>query len=205
MNIKTAAPFALAALLLAGCESDALHEPTREEIAATASEKAEPEPTTEEPAPTTEEPEPTTEPEPEPEPEPEDSGFETGTFGETYIWEDGIEATVGEPRADYVPSDTAAGGDGYDHFVRFDITVTNGTDQPFDLSLAMVNVMSGSGAGDQVFDTAQGLDGGPMSSILPGRSATWTVGFGVDDPEDVVVEFYPSWEHSEAWFTGEDA
>lgn len=44
---------------------------------------------------------------------------------------------------------------------------------------------------DQVFDTANGLTGSPKIAILDGRQSTFTIGFGVDNPSDIVMELSP--------------
>jgi hypothetical protein len=55
---------------------------------------------------------------------------------------------------------------------------------------------------DQVFDTQGGLDGGPMTAVLPGQSVTFPAGFGVNDPADLLVQVAPgAFEYDDALFS----
>lgn len=119
-------------------------------------------------------------------------------FGEDWEYEDGMSVKVSEPTT-FTPSEYAAGGEGFPSHVRFDITLSNNTDAAFDPTMAMDSVVSGGVEGDAVFD--DGLEGSPMSTLLPGKSVTYAVGYGVQDATDVQVEVAPSWDHQSALFT----
>lgn len=119
-------------------------------------------------------------------------------LGEDFVWEDGTTASVSEPTT-YTPSEWAAGGEGYDSHVSFKVTVTNGSDVPLDASFTSPTVQSGEREGDEIYDDEMG--GSPDSSILPGRTVTFTVAYGVDDPSDLIVEFSPTWDHDAAYWT----
>ena len=119
-------------------------------------------------------------------------------LGQSFSWEDGTTATIEAPQP-YQKSEWAAGGEGYDHTVQMKVTVTNGSDVPLDASFTSPVVTSGEREGDEIFDDEVG--GGPTSSILPGRTVTFTAAYGVDDPADVVAEFAPTWDHQAAYWT----
>ena len=145
-------------------------------------------------------PEPWTEeatPDEVPEPSSEADSMVVG-LGDTFTWEDGTTALIEAPQS-FQKSEWAAGGEGYDHTISFKVTVTNGSDVPLDASFTSPNVTSGEREGDEIFDDEVG--GGPTSDILPGRTVTFTVAYGVDDPADIVAEFAPTWDHQDAYWT----
>ena len=119
-------------------------------------------------------------------------------LGETFTWEDGTTARIEAPQS-FQKSEWAAGGEGYSNTISFKVTVTNVSDVPLDASFTSPVVTSGEREGDEIFDDEVG--GGPTSSILPGRTVTFTVAYGVDDPADIVAEFAPTWDHQAAYWT----
>lgn len=125
---------------------------------------------------------------------------ENPQFGDTYEWDGGITVSISEP-SDFTPSDTAAGGEGASDHVTFEVTVVNGSSENYEPSSLSISVQSGSGEGDQVFDTAQGIDGSPNTAILPDRDVVFDVAFGVTDPDDLVVEVAPGFDYEPAFFT----
>lgn len=120
------------------------------------------------------------------------------TFGETFEWEDGASASVTKP-VNYVPSTYAAGGEGYQHHVKMTVKIVNDSSVPLDASFVSPTVTSGERAGDEIFDDETGY--GAESAILPGRSITFDVAYGVDDPDDVIAEFAPTWGHDYAYWS----
>lgn len=145
------------------------------------------------PPPTTEAPEPAEEPEAPPQPE-------YGEFGGAgFTYDDGITLTITAPEA-FTPSEYAFTGTDWPAYIRFDITLTNGTDVPFDPAGAYGTLSSGGQEGEAVFDTDNGLDGTPMTPVLPGKSITWSEGYGVADPADLTFQVAPGFEHEPALF-----
>ncbi|USQ81720.1 hypothetical protein [Ornithinimicrobium faecis] len=122
------------------------------------------------------------------------------SFGETVTYADGLELTVGQPEA-YQPGQYAAGSDHHDAFVRFPLSMTNGTDEPVDASWIVVTVQSGTGEGERVFDAGNGISGDPDSTLLQGRTNEWDIVFGVDDPEDMVMSIAPGWDYDSMIYT----
>lgn len=145
------------------------------------------------------EPAPAPEPEEDAEPDAEESVGQLA-FGETWTWEDGTSVTVSGPE-EFTPGEYASGGEGYDHHVQFTISVENGSGEPLDLALFTVTMQSGTSEGDEVFDTDNGMEGSPFTTLLDGRAVEFVVGFGVEDPDDLVMQLAPTWDHDSAFFT----
>lgn len=149
---------------------------------------------------------PDTGPESEPEPAPPDGGSVTEgqiAFGETWTWEDGIAVTVSEPEP-YETSSSGVGGEAFEDAVRFDVTIENGTDAPLELFAVLASVQSGTSTGDQIFDSANNVSGSPGNTLLAGRSVEFPIAFGVEDPEDLVLQITPGWDHDDAFFVSGD-
>lgn len=128
-----------------------------------------------------------------------DAGSDTLAFGETATFEDGISVTVGKPQK-FQPTEWAS-FDKAPSYVKFKVTIVNGTDAAYDASGAFVTVQSGDLEAGEVFDTERGLDGSPMTKVLPGRQSSYWVGFGVQTPKDIVMDFQVDWDHDAAVFT----
>lgn len=127
----------------------------------------------------------------------EDDGI--ATFGETYEWEDGLSISVSAPKP-FKPTDSASGGEDAAAHLRFTVVVVNGTGAKFDASGFSSTLQSNDQEADEVFDAAGGLDGSPSTTLLPGRQAKWEIGYGVANPDDLVLEI-EDWEHSSVIFT----
>lgn len=122
-------------------------------------------------------------------------------FGDVAQFEDGLEVGAGAA-APFTPGEWAAGVDGFTQFVRVDVTLTNGTADAFDPALVYVTLASAGTEGSQVYDTSNGINGGPTTSILPGQSVTFPVVFGVTDPADLTLEVSPGpWEYDTVIFS----
>jgi len=97
--------------------------------------------------------------------------------------------SVSEPMT-FIPSETAAMGN-ETQFVIFSITIQNNSDEPIDPGSTMVTAASGNAESNRVFDAEQNILGEPGTPVLPGRSVTWEVAFGVLDPHDLTVAITP--------------
>jgi hypothetical protein len=134
--------------------------------------------------------------EPEAQPEAEDMIFQ---FGETIEYVDGLGLSVSAAQP-YTPSEFAATGDA-PHNVMFNIKVTNNTPEPYTPSV-WGTLASGGAEATQIFDSANGLVGGPSTAVLPGQTVEWVVGFNVMDPADLTFEVTAgSFEYKSAIFT----
>lgn len=133
-----------------------------------------------------------------PAPAPVDDG--TAPFGTAYAWEDGLSLTVGAP-APYKPGKYAFTGDTFEHFVVFDVRVVNNTGAAWDPVLLHATIQSSNQEGERVFDSGN-LPPEPSTKLLDGREVTFKMAFGVADPDDLVLEVAPDWEHESVLFHG---
>ena len=145
----------------------------------------------------TEEAPPIETPAPAEETTPEASAY---AFGQTVTFDDGMRVTIGKPAA-FKPSEYAAGTEGFTRFVKFRITIENRTGKAFDPTMATMTLLSGETEGSEVYDSEHNLGSGPSTKLLNSRKVTYTVGFGVKDPKDIVVEYSLSFEHQAAMFS----
>jgi hypothetical protein len=130
----------------------------------------------------------------------------TGAFGQKITWPDGVAAMVSELKA-YKPSNSAAGAQAASRYVSMTVTLTNGSDKNIEATGTSLSATADGAVADQVFDSAKGIDGSPTSTILPGKSVTYTVAFGLPskDPVDLQVDVRPSfgYGYQPAIFTGQ--
>jgi hypothetical protein len=101
-------------------------------------------------------------------------------FGDTVTFEDGSTLVVEAP-IKFRPKGFAAGGEAFPAHVKYKATFTNNTDEVFDPGLTDGSVSSAGVEGDSVYQ--DGLDA-PDNPVLPGKSVTWWMGYGVQDPAD---------------------
>ena len=103
-------------------------------------------------------------------------------FGDSYQWDDGLKVTISTP-TEVTPTEYAAGTvDGWSN-IAWTITIENGTDENYDPSMIYINVASGGQEGSEIYDTD--WTGTPSSTIVPGKSITWTVAYAVADATDL--------------------
>jgi len=139
-------------------------------------------------------------PEPVDTPEPEQPLY--GKFGGVgFTFDDGVIITVGAVET-FEPAEYAFVTGQFETYILFDVTVTNGADVPFDPSGIYATLASGGTEGEAVYDSDAGLEGQPMTTVLPGKSVTWTEGWGVADPADLTFQIAPGFEYEEALFVG---
>lgn len=122
-------------------------------------------------------------------------------FGDTMIYEDGVELTVSAPEP-YTPGEFAAGADQAANLV-FTLTITNNSTENLD-PLPFPQVSSGGQESSQIFDiTGDGAEIGlpPTNVILPGESVTWTSAWSVADPNSLTMQVSPGIMYEDAIFT----
>ncbi len=110
-------------------------------------------------------------------------------FGQTVTYEDGLAVTVSAPQEHQV-SESALNGSA--HYLIFTVTIRNGTSKSFDPTLSMTSASQGGTEVDQVVDFMEGETGfAPQTSILPGRSVSYTVTYGTGGTNGVTLEVNP--------------
>jgi hypothetical protein len=62
-----------------------------------------------------------------------------------------------------------------DRAVRFDIRVVDGSGEPYDAMMTVVNPAHGGRQVSRIFDSANGASENPAGTVLPGKSTTFTI------------------------------
>jgi hypothetical protein len=104
-------------------------------------------------------------------------------FGGTVEFDDGSTLTCAKP-VPFKPDKYSAGGEGSKAFLKVKCTFMNGGDEKFEPALSDGSMSAGGEEGDSVYQ--EGLDA-PDNPVLPGRSVTWWMGYGVNSTKDVQV------------------
>jgi hypothetical protein len=122
-------------------------------------------------------------------------------FGETFTYEDGLVLTVSAPQP-YTPSEYSYVGEpAPPAFVAFDITIVNTTQANYDPAMFFATMQSANVEQQQIFDSANGIEGSPTTPILPGRETVFRLAFGAANPADLVMQVSPSFEHEPVIYT----
>jgi hypothetical protein len=127
---------------------------------------------------------------------------QVAAFGGTSSWETGVQVTVQQPKA-FRPSSTAAGADRA-RAVSFEVNVTNGSDAPLELATMTIQASFNGQPIDQIFDSAKDIGGTPSTSVLPGKSATFSVAYSLDkEPGELQLEVRPGFIADQSYFSGQ--
>lgn len=111
-----------------------------------------------------------------------------GTFGKGAVeYPDGLKIRVSTPET-FNPPSTAFTDTSLPHYVKFTVSITNGTQERLDPILTSVSLASGETEGSAIYDVSNGLSVSPETSIPPGEVRSWVVAFGVTDPDDLIAE-----------------
>ncbi|GLW28510.1 hypothetical protein [Actinoplanes regularis] len=105
-------------------------------------------------------------------------------FGQTVKFKDGSTLTVSKPQT-FKRDKYAVGGEKSKVFVKFKSTFKNNTKEVFDPSLTTGSASAGGEEGDSIYQ--DGLDA-PDNKVLPGRSVTWWMGYGVSTQKELQLE-----------------
>ncbi|MEU4242948.1 hypothetical protein [Actinoplanes sp. NPDC026619] len=105
-------------------------------------------------------------------------------FGQTVKFKDGSTLTVSKPQT-FKRDKYAAGGEKSKIFVKFKSTFKNNTKEVFDPALTTGSVSAGGEEGDDIYQ--DGFDT-PQNKLLPGKSVTWWMGYGVNTKDDLQLE-----------------
>lgn len=105
---------------------------------------------------------------------------------EKAVWRNNVAMQIGGFRRGTSSSSAAPSNTSY---LRFTITVTNGSDVVLDTGSTSVSCPAGEG---EVFDTERGLNGSPSGHLLPGKSTSWDTACAFSrSATDVQIEATP--------------
>jgi hypothetical protein len=121
------------------------------------------------------------------------------TFGESFEWSDGLSVTVSEP-SEFTPTEMAFASPAAS-YLSFVVTIVNGSDANYDPSGLFATLQSGNTEAEQIFDFDDGFAGTPQTALLPGREVEFKIGFGVDNPDDLVMQIIADFTRESAIFT----
>ena len=134
---------------------------------------------------------------------PSDPPADASGFGETFVYDDGVELTVSAP-APYTPTELAAGAT-YPDNVYFTVTLKNTSSAPVDV-FAFGELVSAGEYGSSIFDFdgPQGeISLPPTETLEPGATLTWTEAWSVADPSSLTYTISPGFDYDDAVFTTE--
>lgn len=131
------------------------------------------------------------------------------TFGQKYVYTDGVEVEVTKIKHGKISKADAEYADGFkagDDYVMMTIRVKNGSQQRLTSwgSWEMTYGEDGDPVGTPYVDSASSQEKDLSGKILPGKSKTTTEVFGISkkNQKDVVLEFTPFDDHEAAIFAG---
>jgi len=119
-------------------------------------------------------------------------------FGDSFSYEDGLNVTVGKPKA-FTTSEYAY-PNGHVSAVKFTVTIVNKTGKRWDPSMFTASLQKGNAEAEQVSDTDK-LGDDPTTKLLNGREATFSIGFEAKPTDDLVLEVAPDFEHESVTYT----
>lgn len=108
-------------------------------------------------------------------------------FGDKYTYENGVSLSITKP-AEYTPSEYAIGISNSHEPVVFEVTIENNSGEDYDPSMSYFTASSGGEESEQIFDSENGLDGGPTTTVKNGKSIKFKIGFSVADPSDITMD-----------------
>ena len=125
-------------------------------------------------------------------------------FGDTYIYPNNLELTVGEPTefapssdSEYMFANVKKRGEA---FMRFPVTIHNKTGAIYDASEFLTNAQTGSREAGEVWDELAGIESSPDLQVLPGKTLKFDIGYGVDKDQDFVLVVSAVWDFDDAIF-----
>jgi hypothetical protein len=105
-------------------------------------------------------------------------------FGQSIKFDDGATLKVGAP-VKFTPDKYAITGEKHPVYLKFKCTFTNKTKEIFDPSLTTASASADGEEGESVYQN--GLDA-PDNKVLPGRSVTWWMGYGLKSQKQLQLE-----------------
>lgn len=114
---------------------------------------------------------------------------ENPNFGQTVEYPNGLSLTVGKPKP-FKPSEYAA-AEPAKAYIQFEVIVVNNTGKNVDASLIYYTMQSDDEEASEVFDSESNIEGAPSTKLLDTRQAKFSIAFGVNNPDDLVMEIQP--------------
>jgi hypothetical protein len=105
-------------------------------------------------------------------------------FGQTVKFKDGSTLTVGKP-VKFKPDEYAVTGDKKPVYVKFKATFVNKTKEVYDPSLTTASASADGEEGESVYQNGLST---PDNKVLPGRSVSWWMGYGVKSQKQLQLE-----------------
>ena len=105
-------------------------------------------------------------------------------FGQAVKFKDGSTLTVGKP-VKFTPDRYAVVGEKKPVYLKFKATFKNNTKEIFDPALTTGAASAAGTEGESVYQ--DGLDA-PDNKVLPGKSVTWWMGYGLEGQKDLQLE-----------------
>lgn len=118
-------------------------------------------------------------------PSPSETQIPEPEFGDKYTWENEVSISISTPKA-YKPSKNSSGKGR--HFVSFDIVIENNSGKPIDPGDFDFSASSDGFESHDVFDYDKNIGVRPETTIKDGRSAKFKLGYGVEKPEDIIMD-----------------
>jgi hypothetical protein len=120
-------------------------------------------------------------------------------FGETIKFDDGSTLKVAKP-VKFTPGQYAITGDKQPVYLKFKATFFNKTREVYDPSLTTASASANGEEAESVYQ--DGLST-PNNKVLPGKSVTWWMGYGVKGQKDLQLEINIGFlDHDTVIFTG---
>lgn len=126
-------------------------------------------------------------------------------FGETLEYGNGLLVSISIPRV-FEPTEWAVGPIKGQESLLFEVTLTNNTGAQLEpgaystLSSGGIEAASIIDTGNEEFASQGGIQGSPMTPVLPGKSVTWLEAFSVADAGDITYQLSPGYEYENAIF-----
>lgn len=125
-------------------------------------------------------------------------------FGEVFTYPDGVSVSVSTPTP-FTPTEWSSYSANPDvkQWYYFKIVLTNNSQKPLD-PFTYETVSSGGVESPSVFDYGNEIGAigeAPMTSVLPGQTVEWLVGYGIADPAAITFDIQPGFEYEETTFT----
>lgn len=129
---------------------------------------------------------------------------DTGKIGDTFVWDDGVEVTISQPKT-FKPSDTAAGDEdkSLKDIQKYTVTVKNGSDKAIEANRLYISGISGGKATQRVFDSSQDITSPPSARLQPGKSVKFDIVFAMVDHKDASFDVSMGFDRDKVTFVQE--